>query len=509
MRHPRPVEPLRRLPVLVLADLLEGEGVHLRVAAGGDERGHSAHRVRATAVAGLDEQLAVGAHERDGHGHGRAVGEHELGAVAELLDDAEDVVPAPRVEAGRVVTQLVEDLVHLEGCEDRLDQDGGLDRPPWYAEPVLRPAEDVVPQPRLEMRLELREVEVAPVATVVAQEVEAEVEQRARHRGAVDLEVALVEMPAARPDEQHRDLLVQRVALLARVELDRPVERVREVALPLDAVLPGRRVRVLEVGHEDLRPRVEGVDHHLAVDGARDLDAPVGDLLRERRDAPVSVTDGGSVGQEVGQLAARQSVEPLGPSREELAPALPELPLEIGEERDRVRGQDVVDLHRPILSLRDAITEARCAPARTAASGIVGLVPETPEELHARAAGALRMPPVEEWDTFPFAGDLRPRALLPPAEARAGEARRGRRRLPPLQPRRRRVPLDDGALAALDVRPSDRPAARRVARAPGALRRARRPSRGARRRARRADRANRARGTGDRGDRARARLSLG
>jgi len=50
-------------------------------------------------------------------------------------------------------------------------------------------------------------------------------------------------------------------------------------------------------------------------------------------------------------------------------------------------------------------------------SGIVGLVPETPEELHARAAGALRMPPVEEWDTFPFAGDLRPRALLPPAEA--------------------------------------------------------------------------------------------
>jgi len=57
-------------------------------------------------------------------------------------------------------------------------------------------------------------------------------------------------------------------------------------------------------------------------------------------------------------------------------------------------------------------------------SGIVGLVPETPEELHARAAGALRMPPVEEWDTFPFAGDLRPRALLPPAEdepARHGE----------------------------------------------------------------------------------------
>jgi diadenosine tetraphosphate (Ap4A) HIT family hydrolase len=43
-------------------------------------------------------------------------------------------------------------------------------------------------------------------------------------------------------------------------------------------------------------------------------------------------------------------------------------------------------------------------------------VPETPEELWARAAGALRMPPVEEWETFPFYGEMRPRPLAPPAE---------------------------------------------------------------------------------------------
>ena len=41
-------------------------------------------------------------------------------------------------------------------------------------------------------------------------------------------------------------------------------------------------------------------------------------------------------------------------------------------------------------------------------------MPESPEELHARVAGALRMPPVEEWETFPFDGELRPRALAPP-----------------------------------------------------------------------------------------------
>ena len=43
-------------------------------------------------------------------------------------------------------------------------------------------------------------------------------------------------------------------------------------------------------------------------------------------------------------------------------------------------------------------------------------MPETPEQIYARAANALRMPPVEEWETFPFEGDLRPRALQPPVE---------------------------------------------------------------------------------------------
>ena len=38
-------------------------------------------------------------------------------------------------------------------------------------------------------------------------------------------------------------------------------------------------------------------------------------------------------------------------------------------------------------------------------------MPETPEQLHARAAGALRTPPVAEWDTWPFEGEIRPRSL--------------------------------------------------------------------------------------------------
>jgi diadenosine tetraphosphate (Ap4A) HIT family hydrolase len=44
-------------------------------------------------------------------------------------------------------------------------------------------------------------------------------------------------------------------------------------------------------------------------------------------------------------------------------------------------------------------------------------VGETPEQLWERAAGALRMPPVEGWETFPFDGEMRPRELLPPVDA--------------------------------------------------------------------------------------------
>jgi diadenosine tetraphosphate (Ap4A) HIT family hydrolase len=43
-------------------------------------------------------------------------------------------------------------------------------------------------------------------------------------------------------------------------------------------------------------------------------------------------------------------------------------------------------------------------------------MPETPEQLYQRVSQSLRMPPVEEWDTFPFQGEMRPRALRPPLE---------------------------------------------------------------------------------------------
>lgn len=52
-------------------------------------------------------------------------------------------------------------------------------------------------------------------------------------------------------------------------------------------------------------------------------------------------------------------------------------------------------------------------------------MPETPEEMYARVSNSLRMPPVHEWDSFPFDGDMHPRALRPPLPdeiARTGAA---------------------------------------------------------------------------------------
>jgi diadenosine tetraphosphate (Ap4A) HIT family hydrolase len=46
-------------------------------------------------------------------------------------------------------------------------------------------------------------------------------------------------------------------------------------------------------------------------------------------------------------------------------------------------------------------------------------VPETPEAFWQRTHGALQTPPVEEWETWPFDGQLTPRPLAPPAEAEA------------------------------------------------------------------------------------------
>ena len=157
---------------------------------------------------------------------------------------------------------------------------------------------------------------------------------------AVDHDVLLVEMPAARAHLQGRDLLVEPVALARLLEGEPAPDRLDEVDLPLDQVVPDRRVAVLEVGHVAVRARVERVDDHLGVDRPGDLDAAALERLGQRGDAPVAFADGLRLGQEVGPLAG---VEPLGTRRtrgQQLAPARLEGAVQPGHQLERLLAEN-------------------------------------------------------------------------------------------------------------------------------------------------------------------------
>ena len=68
----------------------------------GNLRRHAAHRVRAAAVAGLDEQLAVGARAQACHGDLRAIRQHEIALRARsCLDQLRRCSPSARSSARR------------------------------------------------------------------------------------------------------------------------------------------------------------------------------------------------------------------------------------------------------------------------------------------------------------------------------------------------------------------------------------------------------------------------
>ena len=350
MRHPGAVMAVAGLALLVGMDAAHRLVVGLRIVLDRNLRRHAAHRMHFAAMAGLDHELAVGAQEVRGHADLAAIRQHRPLLLAELLDEAEDVVPAAAVEAGRMVLQLPQDLVHLEGGEDGLDQHGGLDRLLRHAERVLGGHEHVVPQPRLEMALELGQVEVGAGAARqrflgVVEEVEAEIEQRPRHRLAVDRHVPLEQMPAARAHEQHRRLVVQLVGLAAiGIDIvDLAADRVGQIVLALDHVGPGRRRGVLEVGHEDVGAAVERVDDHLAVDRPGDLDATVEDVLGQRRHGPVALADLGGLRQEVRLLAGIEALLALDAGGQKLLAAGVELALQVGDERDCLFGKHLFE----------------------------------------------------------------------------------------------------------------------------------------------------------------------
>jgi hypothetical protein len=153
----------------------------------------------------------------------------------------------------------------------------------------------------------------------------------------------LGKVPAARAHDQDGGLVVELVLLpFRRDQLDRALDRVDEIGLPLHAVRPRGRVRVLEIGHEAPCSRVERVDHHLALDRARDLNAAVAEIGGDRSDLPVALAHLAGLGEEVRPLAGLEPLLSLHADLQQLLADGVEAAMQPGDELERLVGEDVL-----------------------------------------------------------------------------------------------------------------------------------------------------------------------
>lgn len=203
------------------------------------------HGVHTATVAGLDQQPDVGIHERHSHGNIGPIRQHELRVVTELLDEGEDVIPTSTVQTGAVVTQFVDDFIHLESSSDGLNQHGSTDSTTRKANVILSQVEHIIPQPGLEVRLHLGQIEVRTGAASnellgIVEEVETEVEQATGDGLAIDSEVLLLEVPASSTSNEGGEGAVgaQLVFLISLLEVDLATDGVVEVDLAIDHVVP-------------------------------------------------------------------------------------------------------------------------------------------------------------------------------------------------------------------------------------------------------------------------------
>src|SRR5216684_137372 len=152
------------------------------------------------------------------HGYFRTIRQNEVGAIAELLDEAENVIPASAVEPGGVLAQFVQDFVHLKRRKNRFDQHRGANGPARNSHIVLGEIKDVVPQTRFLMALQLRQVKVGPGSARdqvfgVVEEKQSKIEQGSGDRLAIHEEMFFIQVPSPRANEQRRCLLVELIAL--------------------------------------------------------------------------------------------------------------------------------------------------------------------------------------------------------------------------------------------------------------------------------------------------------
>src|SRR5262249_9576165 len=156
-----------------------------------------------------------------------------------------------------------------ESGENGFDQDSRADRTPRNAKFILGKAEHVIPKSRLQVALHLGQIEIWTCTLRdqrlgIVEKIETKVEEGGRNRFTVNFEMFLVKMPAARADNQGRNMRIELITLPFRACVaDGPSDSVAQVGLSFEIVLPRGRVRIFKIGHEHVGARVQRVDDHL------------------------------------------------------------------------------------------------------------------------------------------------------------------------------------------------------------------------------------------------------
>ena len=127
VRHPGAIMTVGSFAFLISSDLLHRRLIRHRIFFVRNISGHAAHGMNFPAMASLDQQLAIAAQEMSRHGYAPAVRQNIFGIVGELLDEAENIVPASGIQARRMLAQFIQDFVHLKGSQDGLNENRGFD----------------------------------------------------------------------------------------------------------------------------------------------------------------------------------------------------------------------------------------------------------------------------------------------------------------------------------------------------------------------------------------------
>ena len=180
------------------------------------------------------------------------------------------------------------------------------------------------------------------------EEIEAEIEDGARHALAIDDHVRFIQMPATRTADEDGGLVVQLVALALVLKADRAGSGVAQIDLALHHHVPRRCRGIFQAGHETVRAAVEGVDHHLAVARPGDLDAAIGQIGRGRAHLPAAIiTDRRIFGRKADEAFLVDPRLPLIPRAQQGQPGRIVHAVQLGNEGQRLWGEDglVTGLH--------------------------------------------------------------------------------------------------------------------------------------------------------------------